>query len=132
MKHTEYVCKGGHDYPGCQFCDGGLFVCTICKGAEGSLPTDCPGKPMTEDQSDEVYAGRIDYFESRGWIMTKEATKDACRKVFNKQCRSSQYYPRPGEHCYCGLVCGHSGEHVCIMCGYAENEIEFGVGKTGR
>jgi hypothetical protein len=47
VKHTEFICKGGHDYISCQFCDGGLFACTVCDGAEGSLPTDCPGTPSS-------------------------------------------------------------------------------------
>lgn len=68
MKHTKYICKGGHDYPGCIFCDGGLFLCTVCKGFEGTLPTDCPGVKMTEGQSDAVYAGMLDYREGRGWV----------------------------------------------------------------
>jgi hypothetical protein len=68
MKHTKYICKGGHDYPGCMFCDGGLFACTVCNGVEGSLATDCPGVKMTEDQSNAVYAGTLDYREGRGWV----------------------------------------------------------------
>lgn len=68
MKHLAYVCKGGHDQPGCQFCDGGLFACTICNGFEGSVPTDCPGVPMTEEQADAVYDGKLDYREFRGWV----------------------------------------------------------------
>jgi hypothetical protein len=67
VKHTEFICKGGHDYISCQFCDGGLFACTVCDGAEGSLPTDCPGTKMTTEQSDAVYAGDLDYREGRGW-----------------------------------------------------------------
>jgi hypothetical protein len=67
-KHIEYICKGGHDYLGCQFCDGGLFSCTVCGGFEGSLPTDCPGARMNEVQQDDVYAGRIDYRDGRGWV----------------------------------------------------------------
>lgn len=69
MKHTEYICKSNHEYPGCMFCDGGLFACTVCGGIEGSLTTDCPGKRMTEAEQDEVYAGRKDYREGRGWII---------------------------------------------------------------
>jgi hypothetical protein len=68
MKHTEYICKGSHEYPGCQFCDGGLFTCTVCHGFEGSLPTDCPGTRMTPEQENAVYAGTLDYRDERGWI----------------------------------------------------------------
>lgn len=69
MEHTWYVCNGGHEYPGCMFCDGGLSSCTVCGGAEGSLPTDCPGVEMTKQQADGVYAGSIDYREGRGWVV---------------------------------------------------------------
>jgi len=68
MKHIKYECRGHHEYGGCQFCDGGLFACTICRGMEGSLPTDCPGVKMTQEQQDQVYAGQIDYREERGWV----------------------------------------------------------------
>ncbi|WP_156799808.1 hypothetical protein [Novosphingobium resinovorum] len=53
---------------GCHLCHGALFVCTRCGGAEGSLPTDCPGERMTEQQHDDVYAGHIDFVHRRGWV----------------------------------------------------------------
>lgn len=46
--HTLYKCPD--DCNGCQFCEGGLASCTTCKGGEGSLPTVCPGRPMTEQK----------------------------------------------------------------------------------
>jgi hypothetical protein len=69
VNHTEYICKGGHGYPGCQFCDGGLFSCTVCGGFEGSLTTDCPGIKVDKKKLDEVYSGDIDYREGRGWVV---------------------------------------------------------------
>lgn len=51
----------------CHICDGGLFHCTTCGGAEGSLTTECPGFKMTGDQLDEVYAGRLD-FRGGAWV----------------------------------------------------------------
>jgi hypothetical protein len=66
-KHTQYVCKC--NAPFCQFCEGGLFACTICNGFEGSLPTDCPGEKMTGERADEVYAGKIDFHETQGWVV---------------------------------------------------------------
>jgi hypothetical protein len=68
MEHTKYICKGGHDSLGCMFCDGGLFACTVCGGAEGSLATDCPGVQMTPEQGDAVYAGTLDWRDGRGWV----------------------------------------------------------------
>lgn len=57
---------GGHQYDdGPEFQDGGKFdglaCCVLCGGAEGSLPTECPGVVMTSEQHDEVYGGRLDY-----------------------------------------------------------------------
>lgn len=60
--HVEYKCTGCGDRVGyCQWCDGGLYLCTVCDGAEGSLPTECPGRKMTSLESDSVYAGQIDF-----------------------------------------------------------------------
>jgi hypothetical protein len=60
--HVQYVCNGACDgRPGCQFCDGGLFACTRCGAFEGATPDDCPGKTMTPEQSDQVYAGTLNY-----------------------------------------------------------------------
>lgn len=51
---------------GCPVCDGGLSVCTVCGAYEGGLATECPGVHQTADQSDAVYANRLDYYEG-GW-----------------------------------------------------------------
>lgn len=66
IEHVRYECKCNKPY--CQFCDGGLLACTVCDGFEGSIPTDCPGVPMTQQQADDVYAGKVDYRDGRGWI----------------------------------------------------------------
>gem|GEM_PF-6686452 len=50
----------GCDRP-CMFCDGGLSACTVCGAFEGAWPDDCPIALMTPEQSDEVYAGRLNY-----------------------------------------------------------------------
>lgn len=66
--HVWYKHEGACPNPGvCQFCDGGLALCVVCRGAEGSLPTECPGEPMTKAQEDEVYRGVID-FRNGKWI----------------------------------------------------------------
>lgn len=49
-----------------------LSLCRVCGGAEGSLPTDCPGTFMTEDQQDHVYAGAIDFVGST-WVKREGA-----------------------------------------------------------
>ena len=38
-----------------------LSHCKICGGAEGSLPTLCPGRRMTAVESDAVYAGNLNF-----------------------------------------------------------------------
>ena len=44
-----------------------LFCCKVCGGAEGSLPTECPGVRMTERQQHQVYYERLDY-QAGEWI----------------------------------------------------------------
>lgn len=41
--------------------DDGLVYCKTCKGKEGSLPTDCPGQRMSEQQEDAVHKGWTDF-----------------------------------------------------------------------
>ena len=69
MKHTFYKCKCNQAY--CQFCDGGLAHCTVCNGFEGTLPTECPGKKMTEQQEDDVWKADLD-FRNGEWCKKKE------------------------------------------------------------
>lgn len=58
--HIDVTCTNPDCY-GCAFCAGGLWACTVCGGLEGSMPSTCPGESMTAEQSDAVYAGRLDY-----------------------------------------------------------------------
>ena len=51
----------------CPICDGGLSVCTVCGGWEGSLTSDCPRERMSGDEQDAVYAGIKD-FRNGQWI----------------------------------------------------------------
>jgi hypothetical protein len=62
-------CNDGY----CMWCVGGLEVCRRCNAFEGSTPTDCPSEEMTDEQSDLVYAGKID-FRSGSWIKGCGAT----------------------------------------------------------
>lgn len=59
----------------CYTCDGGLAFCDVCKGAEVSLPTDCPGAPMQEELQDAVQAGTLDYTRKDGWTGSMTWTK---------------------------------------------------------
>jgi hypothetical protein len=49
----------------CQACV--LAFCKVCKGAEGSLPTHCPGERMGGDVADAVYAELVD-FKNGEWV----------------------------------------------------------------
>lgn len=42
-------------------CRGGIAVCKVCFGTDGSLPTDCPGIPMTREQEEGVWMGPLDF-----------------------------------------------------------------------
>lgn len=69
--HVDYVCPGDHDDGrSCMFCDGGLFACARCDSFEGATTTHCPGRKMTADQHDAVYAGDLDFrrkADGSGW-----------------------------------------------------------------
>ena len=74
MKHAlvEHVdCIMEH----CPICDGGVASCYVCCGGEGSLTdTDCPGRPMSEPESDAVYQHGWD-FENGYWFKKKERSR---------------------------------------------------------
>jgi hypothetical protein len=65
-RHLRYRCPP--DCERCCICEGGLYSCVTCGGAEGSLPTDCPGRRMTSEEQDEVYAERLNYVRGAGWV----------------------------------------------------------------
>lgn len=52
-QHIRMECPD--DCPGCSICEGGLFMCLICGGAEGSLLPECPGCKLTPEEDDENY-----------------------------------------------------------------------------
>lgn len=47
----------------CSCCNAGLDYCKTCHGAEGSLPTDCPGRAMNAFEEAIVFAGIVDFAE---------------------------------------------------------------------
>lgn len=49
----------------------GLTQCSICGGAEGALPTDCPGKQIAYQQMEAIHQGRIDFVAGH-WINLDE------------------------------------------------------------
>lgn len=39
----------------CNVCEGGLAICTVCGGMEGSLLPECPGKWLDMDEHEKNY-----------------------------------------------------------------------------
>ena len=69
MNH-RYVIHKHCDCDGyCPICDGGLAQCEVCRGAECSLTTECPGFEICEAYQDQVCAGLLDYRDGQ-WIET--------------------------------------------------------------
>ena len=75
LKHKEC------EYPYCAICEGGLALCTVCGGAAGSLPTECPGMNMDEETLERVYAGEIDYIHGR-WV---EGAISVCSPAYGRR-----------------------------------------------
>lgn len=63
-RHKLHSC----DSDDCFTCSARLSLCIVCHGAEGALPTHCPGTRMNGDQIDLVHEGRLDYHRRYGWI----------------------------------------------------------------
>lgn len=78
-EHVRYRCPPRCETRHCRYCDGGLFECTVCGGAEGALPEECPGRRLTSDEMDEIYGGRLDFRNGRWWVShgTTKETPDA-------------------------------------------------------
>ena len=51
----------------CPVCDGGLAICTVCGGTEGSLTTHCPGTKAPAGYLEEVYNKNMDYQDGQ-WV----------------------------------------------------------------
>lgn len=52
----------------CHICDGGLASCVVCYGSEGTLPTDCPERALTEFEHKAILCEKIDYRDNEGWL----------------------------------------------------------------
>ena len=67
MDHVYYKCPPGCTNLSCMFCVGGLGGCTVCKAFEGTLPTECPGTPISEEDQQLIYKASLDYRAGK-WI----------------------------------------------------------------
>jgi hypothetical protein len=76
--HCAHHCKPGCD--GCQFCTGGLFLCTRCGSFEGATTSHCPGSRLSMEQEREVYEGRLDFVDGT-WKNSASPHSPAYRHV---------------------------------------------------
>ncbi len=67
--HHRYRCQHIDPDIRCCVCDGGLYSCARCGGAEASLPTDCPGTRISHEMQDDIAAGNADYRWREGWVL---------------------------------------------------------------
>lgn len=45
-----------------------LFTCSTCGATEAQLPTDCPGRKMTQSERQAVLDLELDYTAEKGWF----------------------------------------------------------------
>lgn len=55
----------------CCICVGQLSYCKVCKGGESSLPSECPGVEMTDEQQRYVTYGALD-FKNGEWFKPRK------------------------------------------------------------
>lgn len=70
-RHMRARCPEGTDDWRCtsgQCVHLNLFACTVCGGAEGDLPSDCPGERMEPGVRQSVFDGELNYLRTRGWV----------------------------------------------------------------
>jgi hypothetical protein len=90
--HTAVECNC--DEPYCQFCQGGLFACSVCGGLEGSVPTHCPGDAMTYKQNEDVM-----FIFDYGFEFTTTAGKALHIEIYaDEQTYHAFVRPFPKEH----------------------------------
>ena len=72
IRVSEFEKLTGHKKGGYCTCDGAgsctyctLFVCSICGGAEGDLPTHCPGVKLTEEQRQNIVDVKLDFINGK-------------------------------------------------------------------
>lgn len=63
LNHTWHKC----DEADCLVCNGGLKWCTVCGGAEITLPRHCPDRALTEEERALIECGELQYFNGKWW-----------------------------------------------------------------
>lgn len=70
--HRFHAC----DLPDCFPCGGGLALCELCGGAEGTLPYECPGAKITEEQGQAVMNQTLDFIAGEWRVPTPQKKSD--------------------------------------------------------
>ncbi len=65
-RHHRRACRP--TCAGCALCLGGLFICSVCRGAESELTSDCCGFRLDASVLELVRKGEVDYRRSQGWV----------------------------------------------------------------
>lgn len=81
--HKLHSCKNVD----CFTCDQGLADCIVCGGAEGSLPTDCPGLKMSAEARQGVYDKKLDFVKGK-WVRVHGQRKE--KTLQNKSRKKSR------------------------------------------
>lgn len=55
----------------CMICEGGLSICKVCGGMEGSLLPECPGRVLTLEEDEANYGH---YKRGTGPFANREST----------------------------------------------------------
>jgi hypothetical protein len=58
----------------CWICLNDHLSCEVCDGANQSLPTECPGTPLTDDQLVAISEGEID-FRNGSWTLHQRKSR---------------------------------------------------------
>lgn len=65
--------------------ESGLGGCLVCGSYEGEMPTDCPGREMTEEERTSVLEGKLDYRLSQGgWTAWTRLMEIRARAEYEK------------------------------------------------
>lgn len=70
-EHKWHKC----DDEDCFICSSGLGFCMVCHGGEGSLTTDCCGRPITPEEEEHIYnIGDLDFRDGK-WVCLPNFTR---------------------------------------------------------
>jgi hypothetical protein len=50
-----------------------LEHCKVCHCAEGTLPQECPGKPVSYEDQSFIMSGQLEYLRGKWWMPVDDA-----------------------------------------------------------